>query len=166
MASGLPVLPGNANRPDVVNLFRAYEGWLNGIKPHLGKNSRVIAQKPVATLEGIRLEICNTGDLSVDFLQALGSYCPGCKAKGAYDDESDKNLVHVTVPWPADHVDPFDTAPRTVATGWRAIFPWGWMDEPKILIGGIIVSIASASYTTHWVQWRNLAVTLAGVVGM
>ncbi len=157
---------GSGSRPDVVNLFRAYEGWLNGIKANLGKNSRIMARNPVATLEGIRFEICNTGELSSDYLQALGSFCPGCRAKGTYDDEADKNVVHVTVPWPADHRDPFDAGPAQRATGWRAILPWGWMDEPKILIGGIILSIASASYTTHWVQWRSLAATLAGVAGM
>lgn len=168
--SGLPVLPrggGGGVRPDVVNLFRAYEGWLNGIKPGLGKNARIMARNPVGTLEGIRFEICNTGELSTDYLFALGSFCPGCKAKAVYDDETDKNVVHVTVPWPADHQDPYDAGHAASApTGWRAILPWGWMDEPKILIGGIILSVATASYTTHWVQWRSLAATLAGVAGM
>lgn len=171
-SSGLPVLPrgggggGSGSRPDVVNLFRAYEGWLNGIKPGLGKNSRVMARNPVATLEGIRFEICNTGESTVDSLLALQGFCPGCKAKGTYDDEADKNVVFVTVPWPADHRDIYDANSAPASAGWRAILPWGWMNEPKILIGGIILSIASASYTTHWVQWRSLAATLAGAAGM
>ncbi len=171
MASSLPVLPSAVGhrgpRADVVNLFRAYEEWLNRIRPRLGKNAQVMARSPVATMEGIRFEILNMAEGTVEFLLTLQGYCPGCRIKSAYDDEADKNVYHVTVPWPADHQDMYDTrnADGTGAggqsrRGWRALFPWGWIDEPKVLLVGIIGFVASASYTTHWGQWKSLAATL------
>ena len=183
MTSRLPTLPplngpsqavSGALTPDAVNLFRAYEVWLNGIKPRLGKNSQIFAKSPVKTLEGIRLEIANTsGGCGTDFLSVLESFSRGCIAKGWIDDETGKVTYFVNVPWPEGHQDDYYDSGEgggggavSSSSGKRPLLPWGWTDEPKILIGGIILSSLTASYTTNWVQWKNLAVLLGALAGL
>ena len=166
-SSSLPVISPGPVKSKATELFQAYEKWLINSRDHFGKNRNVICCNPIETFEGIRAEIQRLSESSVDRLYELQGFAPGTIASSDFDNELNRNVIHVTIPWQQNGGGGISSS--SSSSGGRGAVVGlltRLIDEPKVLVGALIIGCLSASYTTQWVQWKNLALSVAAVVGL
>jgi len=157
--------------PQATALFRSFETYIRDIcridggtgNSHISRNNRTIrADRPVETVDGIRVQLVSWDSVDRALMDIIEGFDPDrCTMKEKPDDISGGRKVYVTIGWPENVSDVADVP----AIRRRSIWSW-FINEPKVVICGILLVIFSASVTTEVHQWKNfLAIVRLGVGG-
>jgi hypothetical protein len=126
-------------------LYHEVATWLAQIKYTLGANAFVELTDPTPTIGGISCHLQgvarNDETLANLFRDRYGTGCG--RVTGAWDDATGSNLYRVEIAYQAQ-------VPSSGRVG-------RILDEPKLLISGLLLVVVSASFTTSAGQWQNLA---------
>lgn len=149
-------------------LYQAFETYIRHIchvdeegRSHISKNNRKIrVVLPIETADGIRVQLVSWYSVDRDLLNIIEGFdTERCEMKQQNDDVNGGKKVKVWINWPRQPmVMDDDPEPRRVSL-------WSWLiNEPKMVICGIVLTIFSASATTQLAQWKSL-LAIVGVGG-
>ena len=146
---------------DQILLYRDVERWLANARGRFVENRHVELSNPVGSHQGgIKCEVLRASKPNKEFFDMFKAYDAGCSdLLPEMDDELGRNVYHVFIPFPRDgRLSDLQATGRGGGGFWWPAF----LDEPRVIITGLMVTAVSAAFTTKWSQWMSFAASVLG----
>ena len=144
--TGIPVLGNDGLSPEQEELFQDIRSWLVDKRTSLKANKWIELSDPTPTIQGITCVLEGVVDCNDDIVRLFHSV-GGSDVRSVKDDVTRDHVFRVDL-----RLTPGRSAKMGVSGGGGS-----FLDEPRVLITGIALTLLSAAFTTPLSTWLNLA---------
>ncbi len=143
--------------PEARNLYRSFETYLRDVNlPDKNRNTRAI--NPTETADGIIVILVQCGTVDRDLMNIMESYAPGrCTFEYKDDDLTGGTENRLIIDFSDETWKPQGDTMQRGGGFWSRM-----INEPKVVISVLVITLISASLTVDADKWRGLLEVLRG----